>query len=400
MNGRSPIQCLHRWTKILQPGLVKGPWTVKEDKKLIEWVKTEGPSKWTQCAEFIEGRSGKQCRERWFNVLNPQVKKGGWDVDEDYKIFRFFNKYGGKWSKIVQFFEGRTENSIKNRFYSTLRRYHTEKKKLTGGVIAEAKTNKDLLQFVNEVQVDITLKFMKQRGFTSQEDLERFDSTLEDVPQTNANTYTYTDNLSVRKDDRSGISSMEQTMANIASSKNLNETINLNVNIKNNSNLNNDYNRFKSMDLKDLEYGIMNMNDENLFVQDDLLKGLENDIDKYVNQLFETHKIESNNESSFCDYCNDKDSLLKNVGLNEKVTSTPSQTQSKESSEQKEVYENLLQQLNDLEGLIKDTKSELKKYDYDDNDFLFYNQFESNQFESHQHMDLDPCVNVDTLFKF
>ena len=37
--GRSAIQCLHRWTKILQPGLVKGPWTAQEDAKLFDWVK-------------------------------------------------------------------------------------------------------------------------------------------------------------------------------------------------------------------------------------------------------------------------------------------------------------------------------------------------------------------------
>ena len=34
VGGRSPIQCLHRWTKILKPGLVKGPWTPQEDEKL------------------------------------------------------------------------------------------------------------------------------------------------------------------------------------------------------------------------------------------------------------------------------------------------------------------------------------------------------------------------------
>jgi hypothetical protein len=30
--GRTPIQCLHRWSKILRPGLVKGPWSLAEDK--------------------------------------------------------------------------------------------------------------------------------------------------------------------------------------------------------------------------------------------------------------------------------------------------------------------------------------------------------------------------------
>mmetsp|Transcript_19168 Transcript_19168/g.16461 ORF Transcript_19168/g.16461 Transcript_19168/m.16461 type:complete len:89 (-) Transcript_19168:1602-1868(-) len=45
--GRTSIQCLHRWTKILKPGLVKGPWTPQEDDKLFLWVEEHGPNKWT-----------------------------------------------------------------------------------------------------------------------------------------------------------------------------------------------------------------------------------------------------------------------------------------------------------------------------------------------------------------
>jgi len=127
--GRTSIQCLHRWTKILKPGLVKGPWTTEEDQKLIAWVKAEGPTKWAQCANFIKGRSGKQCRERWFNNLNPGVKKGNWTKEEDELIFELYQKYGSSWSKIAKYINGRTENAIKNRFYSTLRKLAADKRK-------------------------------------------------------------------------------------------------------------------------------------------------------------------------------------------------------------------------------------------------------------------------------
>lgn len=122
MISRSPVQCLHRWTKILKPGLKKGSWTIEEDKKLLEWIRIEGPTKWSVCSEYIQGRSGKQCRERWFNTLNPNLKKGNWTPYEDYIICQQFKEYGSKWSKMSSFLPGRTENSIKNRFYSTLRR--------------------------------------------------------------------------------------------------------------------------------------------------------------------------------------------------------------------------------------------------------------------------------------
>jgi len=129
ISGRSSIQCLHRWTKILQPGLVKGPWTIEEDRKLLEWIRKEGPTKWTLCADFIKGRNGKQCRERWFHTLNPKIIKGNWTCEEDFKIFTLYDLLGGKWAKIAVHVIGRSENSIKNRFYSTLRRKAAEKTK-------------------------------------------------------------------------------------------------------------------------------------------------------------------------------------------------------------------------------------------------------------------------------
>lgn len=130
INNKTAVQCLHRWNKILKPGLIKGPWTIEEDRKLLEWIKNNGAEKWTSASEFIVGRSGKQCRERWFNTLNPDVKKGGWTPEEDFLIFKIFAEYGSKWSLIASKFPGRTENSVKNRFYSTLRRISLDKKKL------------------------------------------------------------------------------------------------------------------------------------------------------------------------------------------------------------------------------------------------------------------------------
>lgn len=38
-------------------------------------------------------------------------------------------KYGSSWSKIAKNIPGRTENSIKNRFYSTLRRLKSDNMK-------------------------------------------------------------------------------------------------------------------------------------------------------------------------------------------------------------------------------------------------------------------------------
>ena len=130
VNGRTAIQCLHRWTKILKPGLIKGPWTDEEDAILKNWVVQNGPNKWSNCAKIIPGRNCKQCRERWFNHVDPNVKKGGWSLEEDAIIFNFFQTFGAKWAFISKLIPGRTENSIKNRFYSSLRKFKSQAKSL------------------------------------------------------------------------------------------------------------------------------------------------------------------------------------------------------------------------------------------------------------------------------
>ena len=124
--GRSAIQCLHRWSKILRPGLVKGPWSVEEDKVLLDWVHLRGARKWSDCAAQIPGRNGKQCRERWCNTLSPDIKKGHWTDAEDKVIFEMYASLGARWTLIAKQLPGRTENSIKNRFYSASRKKQVE----------------------------------------------------------------------------------------------------------------------------------------------------------------------------------------------------------------------------------------------------------------------------------
>lgn len=100
----------------------KGGWSPEEDEALHRWVANFGAQRWTECAKVIQGRCGKQCRERWVNILNPNVKKGDWSNLEQKKIFDCLARHSTAWSTIALELPGRTENSIKNYFYSSLRR--------------------------------------------------------------------------------------------------------------------------------------------------------------------------------------------------------------------------------------------------------------------------------------
>ena len=148
----------------------KGQWSSQEDKLLEQWVKTNGPKNWEACGRFIQGRKGKQCREHWNNCLNPELKKGNWGPEEDFLIMFFYEKCKGSWKKIIPLFDGRIENSIKNRFYSELRKHATKnmEAKDRKRMIAKIKLN-ELKKYLNEALTETRNVLLKKTQMTPEQ---------------------------------------------------------------------------------------------------------------------------------------------------------------------------------------------------------------------------------------
>jgi hypothetical protein len=70
----------------------------------------------------MKSRNGKQIRDRFINILDPEIKKGKFTDEEDDKLIKLYMKNGPRWAYISNFFPNRTADMIKNRFHSSIKK--------------------------------------------------------------------------------------------------------------------------------------------------------------------------------------------------------------------------------------------------------------------------------------
>ncbi len=125
-HNKNPLQCFSRYNRI-RPGINKGSWNKEEDSLISSLIKKYGKS-WSKISKIIKTRNGKQIRDRYINVLDPNINKNKFTNEEDDLLINLYEKFGPKWSKIHYYFKDRTTDMIKNRFHSTLKKKYEDMK--------------------------------------------------------------------------------------------------------------------------------------------------------------------------------------------------------------------------------------------------------------------------------
>lgn len=117
-----------KWVKLVRCHLKRLPWSAQEDRKILQFMEADLASKWTEIAllMFEDGtspalRTAKQIRERWVNYIDPRLSREDWALEEDHQLLQFIAQLGKRWCELGKHLS-RSENSVKNRYYSLVLR--------------------------------------------------------------------------------------------------------------------------------------------------------------------------------------------------------------------------------------------------------------------------------------
>lgn len=105
-----------------------GVWRNTEDEVLKAAVMKYGKNQWSRIASLLHRKSAKQCKARWYEWLDPSIKKTEWSREEDEKLLHMAKLMPTQWRTIAPIV-GRTAAQCLERYEHLLDK---AQKKLSG----------------------------------------------------------------------------------------------------------------------------------------------------------------------------------------------------------------------------------------------------------------------------
>uniref|UniRef100_A0A8R1DZJ6 Cell division cycle 5-like protein n=1 Tax=Caenorhabditis japonica TaxID=281687 RepID=A0A8R1DZJ6_CAEJA len=92
-----------------------GVWKNTEDEILKAAIMKYGKNQWSRIASLLHRKSAKQCKARWFEWLDPGIKKTEWSREEDEKLLHLAKLMPTQWRTIAPIV-GRTSAQCLERY--------------------------------------------------------------------------------------------------------------------------------------------------------------------------------------------------------------------------------------------------------------------------------------------
>ena len=92
-----------------------GVWRNTEDEIMKAAVMKYGKNQWSRIASLLHRKSAKQCKARWFEWLDPSIKKTEWSKEEDEKLLHLAKLMPTQWRTIAPIV-GRTSAQCLERY--------------------------------------------------------------------------------------------------------------------------------------------------------------------------------------------------------------------------------------------------------------------------------------------